>query len=334
MADAAPLVRVDGLVKHFTSGGGVFRKAARIRAVDGVTLSIARGEALALVGESGSGKTTFGRCILRLQEPTRGSIHIDGVDVLALKGADLRAFRRRMQIVFQDPAGSLNPRMRVGTAVREPIEVHRIAKRQEANNRVKSLFEEVGLDHDLVDRFPHELSGGQKQRVGIARALSVEPEFIVLDEPVSALDVSVQAQVLNLLADLRGARNLTYLFIAHDLAVVRHVADRVAVMYLGKIVELAPIAPIYRTPLHPYTTALLSAVPVPDPAAQTTRIVLQGELPSPRRPPPGCVFHNRCPHAKRDERCRTDVPVLREMDEGRWVACHHAEEPFTAPEPN
>ena len=323
-----PLLEVRGLVKHFRADRAWFKSVGAVRAVDDVSFSIDPGTALALVGESGSGKTTLGRVILRLIDPTGGSVSFDGTDVLGLKPAPLRAFRRRMQIVFQDPAGSLNPRMRVGTAVREPIEVHRLAKGNAAKDRVASLFTEVGLDPDLMDRYPHELSGGQKQRVGIARALSVEPEFMVLDEPVSALDVSVQAQVLNLLADLQRARGLTYLFIAHDLAVVRHVADRVAVMYLGKIVEEGPIDDMYVAPRHPYTTALLSAAPIPDPASQRQRMVLRGELPSPRNPPKGCAFHTRCPHPKKDARCTSDRPQLVEVGSNRMAACHYSDDPM------
>ncbi len=264
MSSSKALLRVENLVKHFPADG-LFGRRDHVRAVDGVSLSLPRGQTLALVGESGSGKTTLGRCIVRLIEPTSGSVSFDGVDILALRRTDMRALRRRMQIVFQDPAGSLNPRMTVGTAVREPLEVHRIARGKDARARVNKLFMEVGLDPSLTTWYPHELSGGQKQRVGIARALSIQPEFIVLDEPVSALDVSVQAQVVNLLVDLQKARDLTYLFIAHDLAVVRHIADRIAVMYLGKIVETADVIPLYDKPLHPYTVSLLSAVPVPDP---------------------------------------------------------------------
>lgn len=331
MPDEPTLVRVEDLVKHFPVGGGVLRTADRVRAVDGVSLAIVRGEALSLVGESGSGKTTVGRLILRLLEPTAGTIHFDGIDLLALRGSALRALRRRIQIVFQDPDGSLNPRMTVGTAVREPLEVHRIARGREAERRVAQLFEEVGLDPSITARYPHELSGGQKQRVCIARALSVEPDFLVLDEPVSALDVSVQAQVLNLLRALRTARQLTYLFIAHDLAVVRHIADRVAVMYLGRLMEVAPVAALYDAPRHPYTTSLLSAVPVPDPRVRPVRIVLQGEIPSPRHPPTGCPFHTRCPHPRKDQRCRTETPALREMAPGHRAACHYAETPLERP---
>jgi peptide/nickel transport system ATP-binding protein len=327
-ANTPTLVVTDRLVKHFKSDGGMLRRRAVIRAVNGVSLSIRRGEALALVGESGSGKTTFGRCLMRLMEPTSGSIQFDGVDFLSLRGNDLRRFRRRLQIVFQDPAGSLNPRMTVGAAVREPIEVHRLARGAAAKADVRRLFEEVGLDAGLYDRYPHELSGGQKQRVGIARALAVQPEFLVLDEPVSALDVSVQAQVLTLLDRLRTTRALTYLFIAHDLAVVRHIADRVAVMYLGRIVELAPNESIYSDPRHPYTTALLSAAPVPDPDAASRRIVLEGELPSPRQIPRGCPFVSRCPHPRKSTICEEEPPALTAVDGHHVAACHFVNEPM------
>jgi oligopeptide/dipeptide ABC transporter ATP-binding protein len=322
------LLQITDLTKHFSVGDSLFGAKQAVRAVDGVTLSLGRGESTALVGESGSGKTTLGRCVLRLTEPTGGRLAFDGIDMLGLDRKAMRTLRRRMQIVFQDPAGSLNPRMTVGNTVREPFEVHDIARGQAADEKVAELFDEVGLDASLVARYPHELSGGQKQRVGIARALAIRPDFIVLDEPVSALDVSVQAQVINLLVHLQQARDLTYLFIAHDLAVVRNIAHRVAVMYLGKIVEVANVEPVYEQPLHPYTTSLLSAVPVPDPAAQKSRIVLSGEIPSPRRPPPGCRFHSRCPHARKDERCKTEEPALREVSPGRWAACHYAETPM------
>jgi len=321
-----PLVVVRDLVRHFDVPQGPFRAPARLRAVDGVSLAIAEGETLALVGESGSGKTTLGRCVLRLIEPDAGTVTIDGVDVRALDRRALRAFRRRMQVVFQDPYGSLNPRMRVGTAIREPLEIHGLARGREADARVARLLEEVGLDASFAARRPHELSGGQRQRVGIARALAPEPRFLVLDEPVSALDVSVQAQVLTLLRELQDRRGLTYLFIAHDLAVVRQMAARLTVMYLGRIVEEGPAEAIYRAPKHPYTAALLSAVPVPDPDGQRARIVLPGDPPSPVTLPPGCVFHPRCPHPLKDDRCRTDIPALREVDEGRRSACHYAEQ--------
>jgi oligopeptide/dipeptide ABC transporter ATP-binding protein len=322
---AGPLVVVQDLTKEYRSAGGLFARPSCVRAVDGVRFTVQRSECLGLVGESGSGKTTLGRCILRLTEPTSGKVMFDDVDLLSLRARPLRALRRHMQLVFQDPFGSLNPRMTVGTAVREPIEVHGIARGAGARQRVVNLFREVGLDPTYVDRYPHELSGGQRQRVGIARALSVEPEFVVLDEPVSALDVSVQAQVLNLLADLRERHGLTYLFIAHDLAVVRHIADRVIVMYLGRLVELASAADTYREPMHPYTASLLSAVPIPDPDSQRQRIILSGDVPNPRTPPPGCPFHPRCPHPKMNERCRSEVPELHQIQPDHWVACHHAD---------
>jgi oligopeptide/dipeptide ABC transporter ATP-binding protein len=328
---AALLVDVQGLVKHFPGPRallGLGRPQAVVRAVDGVSFSIASGQTLGLVGESGCGKSTVGRAILRLIEPDAGRVALDGQDVLALGPRELRALRRRMQIVFQDPYGSLNPRMTVRQTLAEPLAIHRIASRAQAERRILALLEEVGLDPGFAHSYAHELSGGQRQRVGIARALSVEPQFLVLDEPVSALDVSVQAQVLNLLADLQQRRRLTYLFIAHDLAVVKHVADHVAVMYLGKIVERAPAATLYAAPRHPYTTSLLSAVPVPDPRAQRQRIVLAGDVPSPAHPPPGCPFHPRCPHPKKDTRCRTEPPTLREVTPGQLAACHFALEPL------
>lgn len=331
MSATQPLVDVRHLVMDYPVGGGLFRPRERLRAVDDVSFTIARGETLGLVGESGSGKTTIGRALLRLVEPIEGAVCFDGVDVLRLEPPALRALRRRMQIVFQDAFGSLNPRMPVGAAVQEPLEVHRLATGEEALARVLALFAEVGLDAAFTGRYPHELSGGQRQRVGIARALSVEPDFVVLDEPVSALDVSVQAQVLNLLADLRVRRALTYLFIAHDLAVVRHLADRVAVLYLGKLVEVAGAPALYAEPLHPYTTSLLSAVLPPDPGRRRERIVLPGDAPSLRRPPAGCAFHPRCPHPNKDDRCQGEIPALRELRPGRWVACHHGEHPLPAP---
>jgi oligopeptide/dipeptide ABC transporter ATP-binding protein len=320
------LVDVRDLVKHYAGERtwlGLGRPKPPVRAVDGVSFSIAAGKTLGLVGESGSGKTTVGRTLLRLQEPTRGTVVFDGNDVFALDAGKLRALRRKMQIVFQDPYSSLNPRMTVGETLREPLEIHKLP------GEVSALLDEVGLDPAFAKRYPHELSGGQRQRVGIARALSVAPQFIVCDEPVSALDVSVQAQVLNLLADLQARRHLTYLFIAHDLAVVRHIADDVAVMYLGKIVERAPAAEIYALPRHPYTRALLSAVPEPNPRAAQQRIVLPGDIPSPAHPPSGCPFHPRCPHPLKSERCRTEVPPLREIPPGggHFAACHYAEQP-------
>jgi oligopeptide/dipeptide ABC transporter ATP-binding protein len=327
----APLVQVRDLVKHYPGERrwlGLGRPRAPVRAVDGVSFSITAGKTLGLVGESGSGKTTVARTLLRLTEPTSGRFLLDEVDVFALAPGPLRRLRRRLQIVFQDPFGSLNPRMTVRQTLREPLTIHDLAPKAERDARVHALLGEVGLDPELADRYPHELSGGQRQRVGIARALSVEPAFLVCDEPVSALDVSVQAQVLNLLADLQQQRRLTYLFIAHDLAVVKHIADDVAVMYLGRIVERAPAAAVYQQPRHPYTRSLLSAVPVPDPAAPPQRIVLTGDVPSPAHPPSGCAFHPRCPHPKKNERCRSETPALREISLGHLAACHFAEEPM------
>ena len=326
-AARAPTVRdallaVRDLAVHFRAHGGWLGRSKRVvRAVDGISFDVARGEVLGLVGESGCGKTTTGRAILRLIEATAGTIHFDGIDVRGLDGELLRRLRRRMQIIFQDPFSSLNPRMTIGATVREGLIVHRIAEGAEADKRVRRLLEEVGLRPEWATRYPHEFSGGQRQRVGIARALSVEPSFIVCDEPVSALDVSVQAQVINLLRDLQRHRGLTYLFIAHDLSVVEHIADRIAVMYLGRIVELATAESLYREPLMPYTQALLSAVPIPDPKARRSRIVLTGDVPSPANPPSGCVFHPRCHHPARDEACTRIVPPLEEKSPGHFVAC-------------
>jgi oligopeptide/dipeptide ABC transporter ATP-binding protein len=317
-----PLLAVSQLTKHFPIRRGLFgREAGAVRAVDGVSLHVARGETLGIVGESGCGKTTLGRCILRLIEPTSGQIHFDGIDVRSLDSTSLRRLRRRMQIIFQDPFSSLNPRMTVGAIVREGLTIHKLAAGAEADRRVRQLLEEVGLRPEYASRYPHEFSGGQRQRIGIARALAVEPELIVCDEPVSALDVSVQAQVINLLQDLQRDRGLTYIFIAHDLSVVEHIATRVAVMYLGKIVELAAAAAVYREPLMPYTQALLSAVPVPDPAATRDRIVLTGDVPSPANPPSGCVFHPRCPHPAKDAACTVIVPPLEDKAPGHVAAC-------------
>ncbi|MEO6443598.1 MAG: oligopeptide/dipeptide ABC transporter ATP-binding protein [Gemmatimonadaceae bacterium] len=319
---APALLEVRDLKTHFAQKGGLFGKAgAAIRAVDGVSFDVFPGETLGIVGESGCGKTTLGRTILRLVEPTAGSVRFDGVDLLALKGAALRKMRRHIQIIFQDPFSSLNPRLTIGATIREGITVHKLAEGAEVDVRVRRLLDEVGLRPEYANRYPHEFSGGQRQRVGIARALAVEPRLIVCDEPVSALDVSVQAQVINLLQDLQRDRGLTYLFIAHDLSVVEHMATRVAVMYLGRIVELASSHTLYREPLMPYTQALLSAVPVPDPARQRSRIVLTGDVPSPANPPSGCVFHPRCHHPSLDAACRQLVPPLEAKGMEHLVAC-------------
>jgi len=321
-----PLVEVRDLVTHFARRAGLLgTRKETVQAVNGVSLDVARRETLGLVGESGCGKTTLGRTILRLVERTAGTVRFDGEDVFALGPEPLRRLRRRMQIIFQDPYASLNPRMSIGRAVKEGMEVHHLAAGREAERRVTALLEEVGLSADAAQRYPHEFSGDQRQRAGIARALAVEPEFIVCDEPVSALDVSVQAQVLNLLADLQARRGLSYLFISHDLAVIRHIAPRVAVMYLGRIVEEGPSEPIYARALHPYTQALLSAVPVPDPKTKRQRIVLAGEPPSAVHPPAGCPFHPRCAHPGKDETCRAARPELRELEPGHRVACHKAD---------
>jgi oligopeptide/dipeptide ABC transporter ATP-binding protein len=319
-----PLVRVRDLVKHYHSAGLFGRTAPPVRAVDGVSFDVARGETLALVGESGCGKSSVGRTILRLQEPTSGTMSFENEDVFALDRTRLRQLRRKMQIIFQDPYSSLNPRMTIGSAIAEGIEIHRLAPRAEVPGRVAALLEEVGLDPTYARRYPHEFSGGQRQRVGIARALAVQPAFIVCDEPVSALDVSVQAQVLNLLSDLQQQRGLSYLFIAHDLAVVRQIAHRIAVMYLGHIVEEGITEEILMNPRHPYTVALLSAVPEPDPTVLRERIVLGGDLPSPSNPPSGCPFHTRCFHPLKSERCSSEVPLLRPVG-GTVAACHYAE---------
>ena len=322
------LLEVKDLRMYFpvTSGIVFQRKVADIKAVDGITFNIKRGETLGLVGESGCGKTTTGRCILQLYKPTSGDIYFDGEDLNTLSGSEMRAMRRRMQVIFQDPYGSLNPRMTCGDIVGEPLVVHKLTSgRGEYRDRVSELLQVVGLNPYMADRYPHEFSGGQRQRIGIARALAVNPTFIVCDEPVSALDVSIQAQVINLLEELQEQFGLTYLFIAHDLSVVRHISDRVAVMYLGHIVEIADRAELYENPLHPYTRALLSAVPIPDPIVeqQRERIILTGDVPSPMNPPEGCVFHTRCPIAIDD--CRLEMPELREVSTDHWVACIRVE---------
>jgi oligopeptide/dipeptide ABC transporter ATP-binding protein len=317
-----PLLSVRDLKKHYPITRGLFgRQVGAVRAVDGVSFDVAPGETLGLVGESGCGKTTTGRAILRLIEPTAGAVRFDGVDVLAQGARELRAMRRHLQIVFQDPFSSLNPRMTVGATIREGLTIHGLAEGAAADARVRALLDEVGLRPEYASRYPHEFSGGQRQRIGIARALAVEPKLIVCDEPVSALDVSVQAQVVNLLQDLQKQRGLAYLFIAHDLSVVEHMADRVAVMYLGRIVELATSEALYREPLMPYTQALLSAIPVPSPGAARQRIVLAGDVPSPANPPSGCVFHPRCHHPAKDAACARLVPPLEEKAPGHWAAC-------------
>jgi oligopeptide transport system ATP-binding protein len=318
------ILQVQNLVKHFpVMGEGLFARAAGVvRAVDGVSFTISQGETLGLVGESGCGKTTTGRCILQLERPTAGQVVFEGHELTSLTEAQLRSIRRKMQVIFQDPYSSLNPRMTVGQLLAEPLQVHGIVpRRQERRQRVAALLSEVGLPAVLAERYPHELSGGQRQRVGIARALAMQPAFVVCDEPVSALDVSIQAQIMNLLDTLQERYGLTYLFVAHDLSVVRHISDRVAVMYLGKIVELTDRQRLYDEPLHPYTTALLSAVPIPDPEveARRERIILRGEVPSPLHPPTGCVFHPRCPLAIAE--CGHMVPELREIKPGHWAAC-------------
>ena len=323
---SGPLLVVEGLRKSYRAGQVLLGTTAPRMAVHGVSFAVTAGETLALVGESGAGKSTIARCVVRLEEPDAGRIVFDGQAIGALRGGALRAFRRRVQIVFQDPHGSLNPRMRVGTAVREPLEVHGLARGADADARVAALFGEVGLDPDYRSRYPHELSGGQRQRVGIARALAVGPDLLVLDEPVSALDVSVQAQVLALLRDLQARRGLTYLFIAHDLAVVRQMADRVAVLYRGRIVEEAPAAAIFADPRHPYTRVLLSAVPTPDPRARPPRVPLRTEPEGAVTSPGGCPFASRCPDPRRSERCEREAPAPLDVGKDHHAACHFATE--------
>jgi peptide/nickel transport system ATP-binding protein len=326
--NGAPLVQVEDLKMYFPIKSGLLldRHVGDIKAVDGVSFAIQRGETLGLVGESGCGKSTVGRTILRLYEPTGGSIVFDGQDMTRLSEGDLRPLRRRMQMVFQDPFASLNPRHSVARMVSEPLRVHGLAGRRSVAGRVRELLEVVGLPPDAGSRYPHEFSGGQRQRIGLARALALNPDFIVADEPVSALDVSIQAQIINLLEQLQREFNLTYLFIAHDLAVVRHISDRIAVMYLGSIVEVSPADELYDNPLHPYTISLLSAVPIPDPVVEREReaILLAGDLPSPANPPHACRFHTRCPYVQ-PTLCREEVPPLRTVH-GHEVACHWAED--------
>ena len=325
---SGPLVELDDLRVWFPIKKGIFldRHVGDVKAVDGIDLTIERGETLGLVGESGCGKSTVGRAMLRLYEPTGGRVLFEGNDVTKLSESQLRPLRRRMQMVFQDPYASLNPRHSVGRTISEPLRVHGIARGSEADTRVREILEVVGLPPDAANRFPHEFSGGQRQRIGLARALALNPSLVICDEPVSALDVSIQAQIVNLLEHLQGEFGLTYLFIAHDLAVVRHISDRIAVMYLGKIVEVAPADDLYDHPLHPYTLTLLSAIPIPDPEVERTRkaILVQGDLPSPANPPAACRFHTRCPFVQ-PELCRDEEPLLRELD-GHLVACHYAED--------
>jgi oligopeptide transport system ATP-binding protein len=331
-SDARPdLVEVRGLKVYFPIRSGIFQQeVGTVKAIDGIDFEIRRGETLGLVGESGCGKSTTGRALIRLRDATEGTVMFDGIDLATLKPDKLRKMRRRMQIIFQDPYGSLDPRMTVGSTIAEPIDTHKLARGQDRRDRIADLLRIVGLDPKYVSRYPHEFSGGQRQRIGVARALAVEPEFIVCDEPISALDVSIQAQVLNLLTDLRNQLGLTYLFIAHDLSVVKHISDRVAVMYLGKIVEIGPPDVMYARPGHPYTRALLSAVPVPDPESERRRkrVVLQGDVPSPVNPPSGCRFHTRCWLYERlgqPEECRTVDPPLYPLAADHNAACHFAE---------
>ncbi len=315
----APILQIKDLVTHFPIRQGAFgRVRGTVRAVDGVTFEVERGETFGLVGESGCGKSTLGRSILRLIEPTSGSVRFDGQELVGMPPAQLRKLRRRMQLIFQDPYASLNPRMKVREIVGEGLAIHRLASGAERERRVAALLEKMGLGAEAMDRYPHEFSGGQRQRIGIARALAVGPELVIADEPISSLDVSIQAQIVNLMVDLQAELGLTYVFIAHDLKIIEYISTRVAVMYLGKIVELASAAELYRAPKHPYTQALLSAIPVPDPTRKRERIILPGDVPSPANPPPGCPFHPRCQYAF--DRCKTEVPPLYKLDGGRHLA--------------
>src|SRR5579872_3898516 len=321
------LIEVNNLVKYFPIHAGLLsRHVGDVKAVDDISFAIKKGETLGLVGESGSGKTTTGRLLLRLIEATAGEVKFEGKDILKLSRAEMRRLRKEMQIIFQDPYASLNPRMTVGDIIGEPLTIHKLASGKELESRVQELLRLVGLQPYHANRYPHEFSGGQRQRIGVARALAVDPKFIVADEPVSALDVSIQAQVINLLEDLQAKLKLTYLFIAHDLSVVRHIATRVAVMYVGKIIELGDRDELYQNPLHPYTQSLLSAVPIPDPILERKRkrIVLTGDIPSPVSPPPGCRFHTRCPIAF--ERCKVEIPAFKDYGKGHFAACHWVEE--------
>jgi oligopeptide transport system ATP-binding protein len=321
--DAKGLLSVKDLKQHFPITRGLLRRVVgSVKAVDGVTFDVYCGETLGLVGESGCGKTTLGRTILQLYPPTAGEVSLDGVNLVGLRGKNLRRMRRRMQMIFQDPYASLNPRMTVGGIVAAPLRIHGVARGKQAADQVAELLELVGLNPSFINRYPHEFSGGQRQRIGIARALALRPDFIVCDEPIAALDVSIQAQVVNLLQELQERFSLTYLFIAHDLSMVRHISDRVAVMYLGKVVELTDCDTLYDAPLHPYTQALLSANPVPDPAFERQRahILLEGDLPSPADPPPGCNFSTRCPQVM--DICRQSEPEYQAVARGHWVACH------------
>ncbi len=324
-----PLLEIRGLKMHFPIYEGAFirKEVNRVRAVDGLSFDILQGETLGLVGESGCGKSTTGRAIIQLYRPTEGEVRFDGTNLCDLSSKELHPLRRDLQMIFQDPYGSLNPRMTVGDIIAEPLKVHQLAEGKARQERVQELMEIVGLDPRFIRRYPHEFSGGQRQRIGIARALACKPRFIVCDEPISALDVSIQAQIMNLMEDLQNEFDLTYLFIAHDLSAVRHISDRIAVMYLGHLAELAEGAEIYENPLHPYTEALISAVPIPDPEVEKTRqrIVLEGDVPSPLDPPSGCVFHTRCPYAW--DRCAKEVPAFQEAEPGHFVACHLVDEP-------
>lgn len=325
-SDTKPLLEVKNLRKHFPiTGGVVFQKqTGSVKAVDGISFDVFKGETLGLVGESGCGKSTAGRTILQLYRPTSGDVIFDNIDLVAQKGDALRRIRRRAQMIFQDPYSSLNPRMTVGNIISEPLEVHKIAQGKECLERVQELLEVVGLNPYFVNRYPHEFSGGQRQRIAVARALAVNPDFIICDEPISALDVSIQAQIVNLLEELQEELRITYLFIAHDLSMVRHISHRVAVMYMGKLVELTDRDQLYNNAQHPYTRALLSAVPIPDPLVeeQRNRIILTGDVPSPINPPEGCNFNTRCPVA--EERCFNEEPAFRQISSGTWCACHLA----------